>query len=134
MLCPILPPVPKEVNLNQREPIPWLGIKVLVNKKGHPCKGQPAIVCDVQPGQPTSMVGGMLTAGIPLKQKTPSGLKIQVQFLNYNPNAPFPRETFEYDDLIEFEYVFLKQCPPPDPDKHDLAQKRSSLFTKRILL
>ena len=125
----------EELNLNVQDSTPWLGVKVLVTKKKHPCKGQPAIVCDVWFGQfPNYISGKLLADGIPSKQNMPSGLKIQVQFLNYNPNAPFSRETFEYDNLIEFEYIFLKQCPPPDPDKHDLAQKRSSLFTKRILL
>ena len=97
----------KELNLNVRDSTPWLGVKVLVTKKKHPCKGQPAIVCDVRFGQfPNYTSGKLLADGIPSKQNMPSSLKIQVQFLNYNPNRPFPKETFEYDDLVEFEYIF----------------------------
>jgi hypothetical protein len=103
---PIPLPVPEEPKLTQRDRIPWLGVKVLVSKKGHPRKGQPAIVCDVRPGQPTTNI---TVSGVPLKQSSPSGLKIQVQFLNYDPNVPFPKENLEYDDLVEFEYVFLKK-------------------------
>ena len=97
----------EELNLNVWDSTPWLGVKVLVTKKKHPRKGQPAIVCDVWFGQFPNYISGKLPAdGILSKQNTPSGLKIQVQFLNYNPNRPYPKETFECDDLVEFEYVF----------------------------
>ena len=61
-----------------------------------------------------------MVTSIPLKQSSPSGLIIEVQFLNYDPNALFHKENFEYDDLVEFEYVFFFfffKCP--DPDRHD---------------
>ena len=97
----------EELNLNARDSTPWLGVKVLVTKKKHLCKGQPAIVCDVRFGQFPNYISGKLPVdGIPSKQNMPSGLKIQVQFLNYDPGEPFPKETFEYDDLVKFEYVF----------------------------
>ena len=97
----------KKLNLNTWDSIPWLGVKVLVTKKKHPCKGQLAIVCDVRFGQFPNYTSSKLPAdGIPSKQNMPSSLKIQVQFLNYDSNRPYPKETFEYDDLVEFEYVF----------------------------
>ena len=95
------------LGLNAQDSIPWLGVKVLVTNKKHLRKGQLAIVCDVWFGQfPNYTSGKLLVDGIPLKQNMPSSLKIQVQFLNYDPNRPYPKETFEYDDLVEFEYVF----------------------------
>ena len=113
-VLPIPPPVPE--NLNQRKSTPWLGTKVLVIKKGHPRKGQPAVVLDVQPGQ--RIASGLEVDVLP-KQSLPSipkgalsrrssssGLKILVRFEIYDPSMPYPKETFEYDDLVEFEYVF----------------------------
>jgi hypothetical protein len=85
---PIPPPVPVERELNERDR-PWIGVKVLVIKKGHQRKGQPAVVHDVLPSQSTA-----------------SGLKVQVRFENYDPSAPYHKAIFDYDDLIEFEYVF----------------------------
>jgi hypothetical protein len=70
-------------------------------------------------------------------QSTASGLKVEVRFEIFDPSVPNPRAVFDYDDLVEFEYVFSfsKQRPPPDPDKYDLGQKRSYLHfvTQRIL-
>jgi hypothetical protein len=104
--------------LNQRDPTPWLGTKVLVIKKGHPRKGQPAVVRDVRPGR--SIASGLEVGilpnsgpkGVLPKQSSPSGLKIVVQFEIYDPNVLCPRETFEYDDLVEFEYVFKTMSTP----------------------
>ena len=86
---PIPRPASEEPGLSQRDSIPWLGVNVLVIKRGHQRKGQPAVVLNVLPGQSTG-----------------SGLKVEVRYLNYDPSAPYHRATFDYDDLVEFEYVF----------------------------
>ena len=86
---PIPPPAPMEPGLNQQDSIPWLGVEVLVIKPGHQRKEHPAVVLNVLPGQSTG-----------------SGLKVEVRYLNYDPNAPYHRATFDYDDLVEFKYVF----------------------------
>ena len=73
-----------------KDHIPWKGIKVLITKQGEQRKGEPAVVDNVL-----------------CNQDTPSGLKINVQFMNYNPNMPFQKALFDYDDIVEFKYVYL---------------------------
>ena len=73
-----------------KDHIPWKGVKILITKQGEQRKGEPAVVDNVL-----------------CNQDTPSGLKINVQFMNYNPNMPFQKALFDYDDIIELKYVYL---------------------------
>ena len=41
-----------------------------------------------------------------MNQDTPSGLKVEVQFNVSNLSVMNSQATFDYDDLVEFEYVF----------------------------
>ena len=75
-------------SLTQTDHIPWKGVKVLVVKRWEQRKGEPAIVDNVLH-----------------KQDTPSGLKILVQFLNYNPSMPIQKGLYDYDDIVEFTCV-----------------------------
>jgi hypothetical protein len=70
--------------------MPWIRRRVLVTKERHPLKGKRGVVLNVLPCQPT-----------------PSGLKIKVEIIDYNPNAPYPRVAFDYDDLKDIEYVLI---------------------------
>jgi hypothetical protein len=72
--------------LTHKDHNPWKGIKVLVVKQGEQRKGEPAIVDNVL-----------------CNQDTPSGLRINVQFINHNPNNPIQKALFDYDDIVEFE-------------------------------
>ena len=73
---------------------PWVGVEVAVTKKGHPCRGQKVLVLNVL-----------------LKQNTASGLKVEVQFEVFDPSVTNARATFDYDDLLEFKYVFWSMFP-----------------------
>ena len=75
--------------MTYRDHVPWKGVKVLVIKPGEQRKGEPAVVDDVLCNQ----------------SDMASRLKINIQFINYNPNMPFQKALFDYDDIVEFEYV-----------------------------
>jgi hypothetical protein len=66
----------------------------LVSKEGHALKGKRGVVVNVLP-----------------RQSTPSGLKIEVEITDYDPNVPYPRVVFDYDDLKDLEYVSQFQVP-----------------------
>jgi hypothetical protein len=69
--------------------MPWRGLKVLVTKRGHQLKAKPMVVVSVL-----------------ANQDTPSGLKVEVHSANYDPNAPFAKTLFDYDHIVEFQYVY----------------------------
>ena len=52
--------------------------------KGHPLKGQIAVVTDMLCGQ-----------------GTPSGLKLVVQLICFNPSSLYKKVTLDYDDIVE---------------------------------
>ena len=90
MLYPIPEPSPEQFpELKSQDQMPWRGVKVLIIKQGHQHKSKAAVVRTVLPNQ-----------------DTPSGLKVEVHSAHYDPNAPFSKAVFDYDDLIEFEYGF----------------------------
>lgn len=66
---------------------PWIGETVRLIRAKHAFKGKLARVRDVL-----------------IRQDTPSGLRLVVDFLQYNPANPRVRETLDYDDLVEQEY------------------------------
>jgi hypothetical protein len=78
------------VELRSKDVVPWIRRRVLVSKEGHPLKGKKGVILNVLP-----------------RQSTPSGLKIEVEINNYDPNAPYPRVVFDYDDLKDLEYVSI---------------------------
>jgi hypothetical protein len=67
--------------------MPWIRRRVLISKEGHPLKGKHAVILSVLP-----------------RQATPSGLKIEVELTDYDPNAPYRKEFFDYDDLKDARY------------------------------
>jgi hypothetical protein len=74
--------------LTQGGHVSWKGVKVLVVKRWEQRKGEPAVIDEVL-----------------CNQDTPSGLKILVQFINYNPSMPMQKGLYDYDDIVEFTYV-----------------------------
>jgi hypothetical protein len=68
--------------------MPWIRRRVLVSKAGHPLKGKHGVVLNVLP-----------------RQNTPSGLRIEVEIIDYDPNIPFQKVVFDYDDLKDLKYV-----------------------------
>lgn len=66
---------------------PWIGKMVRVIRVKHARKGELARVQDVL-----------------IQQDTPSGLRLLVQYVQYNPANPRAQETLDYDDLVEAEY------------------------------
>ena len=89
----MLRPPPEEFEHWGRSP--WIGAEVVVTKKGHPLKGQKAIVRDVLPGQYTA-----------------SGLKVGIRVEAEDPSRTNPGAIFiDYDDLVEYTYVFWDNVP-----------------------
>jgi hypothetical protein len=71
------------------ERIPWIGTAVIVTGR-HSMRTYPGIVKDVLPGQ-----------------RTPSGLKLQIQPTLIDPNTPFRLLTLDYDNVVEARYLLL---------------------------
>jgi hypothetical protein len=69
--------------------MPWIGATVVVTKQSHGRKGQCGTVEGVLHGQ-----------------KTPSGLRVTVRFDTYDPSMQSRPELFDYDDVLEYTYVF----------------------------
>ena len=96
VLYPIPEPTPEQFpELNVRDQMPWRGVKVLILKKGHQLRTKAAIV-----------------RSILRNQNTPSGLKVEVHALDYDPNIPFGKALFDYDDVVEFVYVISINVRP----------------------
>jgi hypothetical protein len=74
-------------DMELRDHMPWRGTTVLITKQ-HQHKGKPMVVCTVLP-----------------KQDTPSGLRLEIKPVHYDPNAPFKKAIFDYDDVVEYAYV-----------------------------
>ena len=64
--------------------LPWINTQVFVVKKGHPLKGQITVVIDVLCSQ------GM-----------PSGLKLVVQSIHFDPSSLYKKVTLDYDNVVE---------------------------------
>lgn len=85
--------LPEDV-LEHRDRSPWVGVEVVVTNKKNPCRGRKALVLNVLPNHETA-----------------SGLKVEVRFAAFDPSVTNARRTFDYDDLVEFKYVFWTMSP-----------------------
>jgi len=66
----------------------WCGIKVSIQNKGHGKRGQMGVVPNIL-----------------VHQDTPSGLRVEVQFDVPEPGVTNGGATFNYNNLVEFEYI-----------------------------
>jgi hypothetical protein len=82
---------PHPLDIPRSERIPWINTPVIVTGR-HAMRTYPCIVKTVLTGQ-----------------KTPSGLKLQIQPTHLDPNAPFRLLTLDYDNVVEARYVLLNQ-------------------------
>jgi hypothetical protein len=81
------------------DPIPWIGITILVSKSGHTMKGYRGIVKTVL-----------------CKQPTKSSLSVVAQLAHLDSSCPYKTVVLDYDDVIEAKYVNFAYmpCAPSD--------------------
>ena len=76
--------------LPRSERVPWIGTNIIITGR-HPLRTRQAIIKDVL-----------------CNQSTESGLMVVIELTSLDPNAPFPRLTLDYDNVLEARYVV---CP-----------------------
>jgi len=81
---------PRSNDIPRSDKVPWIKTHITIAKNGHPLRTCPGIIKDVL-----------------CRQKTSSGLKVEVELTTLDAVSPFRRIILDYDDVVVTRCVVL---------------------------